>query len=152
MGCLYCSVCTIQIDNQKPKAWELNDFLDNRRSLAGDASARSRDGKDLLLGHWRVGSTDNVLPPCRCTRCFGFHSTGRRSWGSACSRGHRCEAPEHPLQAAALCPSYSVDSTKNSYCQLQLRLEVLFHCPKGLAHTVTYDKFQQFPAEATAVL
>lgn len=93
-----------------------------------------------------------VLPPYRCMRCFGFHSTGRRSWGSAYSQGHRCEAPEHPLQAATQCPFYSVESTKISHGQLQQTFEILFNFPRNLAHDVTSDEFQQVPTEATAVV
>lgn len=136
----------------KPRSLEMKGFSWDRRSLAGDATARRRDGERPSAGPLVHLQYRHVLPLCHCTRCFGFHSTERRSWGSACSRGHRCEAPEHPLQAAALCPFYSVESTKNSHCQLLLRLEILFNFPKDLAHTVIYDKFQQGPTEVTAVL
>ena len=152
MGRLHCSVTLYKSITKNPKPEDSMIFLITGEIWLGTLRQGGEMGKDLLRGHWCVGSTDNVLPPCHCTRCFGFHSTGRRSWGSACSRGHRCEAPEHPLQAAALCPFYSADLTKNSYCQLLLRLRVLFNFPKDLAHTVTCDKFQQFPAEVTAVL
>lgn len=128
----YCSVNTIKINKQKPKAWELKDLAANKEQSGWGCSRRRRDGEKPagLPGHLQCRQ---VLPPCRCTRCFGFRSTGRRSWGSACSQGHKCEAPKHPLRAAALCPFYSVDLTKNSHRHLQLRLKILFNFPKNLA-------------------
>lgn len=48
IGCQYCSVNTVKINNQKPKAWELKDFTDNKEHLAGDAPKGGEKGRDLL--------------------------------------------------------------------------------------------------------
>ena len=129
-GCQYCYVNAIKTNKQKPKAWELKDLAANREQAGLGCSGRRRDREGSVgLPGCLLGRLD--LPPCRYRRCSGFRSKGRRSWGSACSQGHKCEAPKHPLQAAALCPFYSVDSTENSHRQLQLRLEVLLSFQKN---------------------